>query len=473
MSSSRLLRHLVFAAALAGASVAQGAATITIVNGDAAGVGFNDPTVVAPVGGNPGTTLGQQRLNAFQAAANIWGATLTSTAPIRVLATWEALTCTATGAVLGSAGATSVYRDFPGAPLAGTWYGKALTGKIFGSDPDPTIADIRARFNINLGQPGCLTGTFFYLGLDNNHGSDVDLVAVLLHEFSHGLGFQTYTSGATGAQLAGFPAVWDHFMLDTTTGKTWTEMTEAERVTSAINTDKLVWTGANTVAAVPGVLQAGAPRLTVSAPAPLAGSYLVGTASFGPALASPGLTGEVIPVVDTAPSAGFACTALSLINAAAVNGKIALVDRGGGCGFTVKAANVQAAGAIGVLIVNNVAGSPPPALGGADPTITIPVASLTLADGTALRAGILSRSRLITGLVATMSLDLSLRAGADASNRPYLYTPNPFAAGSSVSHWSQSATPNQLMEPSISADLTHSVAPPQDLTFPLLRDTGW
>jgi hypothetical protein len=42
-----------------------GAATITILNNDGAGVGFNDPTVVAPGGGNLGTTLGQQRLNAF------------------------------------------------------------------------------------------------------------------------------------------------------------------------------------------------------------------------------------------------------------------------------------------------------------------------------------------------------------------------------------------------------------------------
>jgi len=40
--------------------------TIVIENGDAAGVGFNDPTVVAPVGGNGGTTLGQQRLLLFR-----------------------------------------------------------------------------------------------------------------------------------------------------------------------------------------------------------------------------------------------------------------------------------------------------------------------------------------------------------------------------------------------------------------------
>ena len=66
-----------------------GAATIAILNDDPAGVGFNDPTVVAPVGGNPGTTLGQQRLNAFQAAANKWGATLTSGVTIVVRATWD------------------------------------------------------------------------------------------------------------------------------------------------------------------------------------------------------------------------------------------------------------------------------------------------------------------------------------------------------------------------------------------------
>jgi hypothetical protein len=32
---------------------------------------------------------------------------------------------------------------------------------------------------------------------------------------------------------------------------------------------------------------------------------------------------------------------------------------------------------------------------------------------------------------------------------------------------------NQLMEPSINGDLTQSVLPPLDLTFPLLQDIGW
>lgn len=39
-----------------------GGATITIVNGDGAGEGFNDATAKAPEGSNNGATLGAQRL---------------------------------------------------------------------------------------------------------------------------------------------------------------------------------------------------------------------------------------------------------------------------------------------------------------------------------------------------------------------------------------------------------------------------
>src|SRR5881296_2296728 len=98
------------------------AATIVIINNNAAGVGFNDPTPRAPVGGNPGTTLGDQRLYIFQYAANIWGSLLPSNVTILVRAQFAAQTCTATSATLGSAGAVTVHRDFAGAPVPGTWY---------------------------------------------------------------------------------------------------------------------------------------------------------------------------------------------------------------------------------------------------------------------------------------------------------------------------------------------------------------
>ncbi len=365
-----------------------------------------------------------------------------------------------------------VFRDFTGAPVGGHWYGKALANKLFGNDLNSSTADIRARFNVNLGQAGCLDGVFFYLGLDNNHGANVDLVTVLEHEFAHGLGFQTYTNGSTGAQLAGFPSIWDDFLLDTTTGKAWSDMTDAERVTSALNTRRLVWNGANATAAVPTVLQPGTPLLTVTAPPSVAGAYSIGAASFGPALNSPGVTGEVMQVVDTAPNAGLACAPLSALNAAAVNGKIAVVDRGT-CTFNVKVKAAQDAGAVAAVVVDNVAGSPPAGLGGTDATVTIPSARVTLADGNALKAALATRSRLHSGMSANLGINLAIRQGADGLGRALLYTPNPYQAGSSVSHWDTIAFPNHLMEPAINGDLTHEVAPPNDLTFPLLEDIGW
>jgi hypothetical protein len=83
-----LVTALVLAAGLA--ATAARSATVTIINNDGPGEGFNDPTPVAPVGGNPGVTLGAQRLNAFTHAANIWGACLSSPVTITVRANGRA-----------------------------------------------------------------------------------------------------------------------------------------------------------------------------------------------------------------------------------------------------------------------------------------------------------------------------------------------------------------------------------------------
>ena len=68
-----------------------------------------------------------------------------------------------------------------------------------------------------------------------------------------------------------------------------------------------------------------------------------------------------------------------MINGSEIAGKIALIDRGD-CFFVDKVKHAQNAGAIAVIIANNVSG-PPPNLGGNDPTIAIPSASVTLQDG--------------------------------------------------------------------------------------------
>ena len=254
------------------ASQSASAATIVILNNDQPNVGFNDPTAASPVGNNTGTTLGQQRLNSFQFAANIWGATLNSSVTITIRASWSALSCTSTTATLGSAGATGIVRNFPNAPFQDTWYSEALANSLAGSDLNSSNPEISAQFNVNLGNTGCLDGTHFYLGLDNNHGSDVDLVSVLIHEFAHGLGFQTFTNSSTGAQQSGqsgsFPSIYDRFLTDATSGKTWNSMTDVERQASAINTGNLVWNGNQTDTDLRGVL--GTARLRVNAPAAIA-----------------------------------------------------------------------------------------------------------------------------------------------------------------------------------------------------------
>ena len=142
MLSANWLRGLALTCGLLGAVVAVSppatAATFVIVNNDGAGEGFNDTTAAAPVGGNPGTTLGAQRLNAFQAAADVWGALLVSNVTIRVAANFDPLSCTATSGTLGSAGPTFVYRDFSGAPQASTFYWSALANALAGTDLNTT-----------------------------------------------------------------------------------------------------------------------------------------------------------------------------------------------------------------------------------------------------------------------------------------------------------------------------------------------
>lgn len=461
------MKNRLLALAFAAAIATHAAATITIVNGDPDGMGFNDPTPVDPVGGNTGTTLGQQRQFAFQAAADKWGATLNSIVPIRVLASWEALSCTDSSAVLGSAGAVAVFRNFVNVPRMATWYSKAQANALAGVDLSPSLPDIKARFNVNLGSPGCLTGSFFYLGFDGNHGNNADLVTILIHEFAHGLGFQSYTSGLTGAQQAGTPSAWDYFLLDTTTGKTWDQMTDGERASSALKVGKLVWTGSqvNTAAAA-SVLALGTPSLRITQPLSVAGSYLIGPASFGPALGDPALNGEVATFADTAGQA-LACGGLSPDNAAAVAGKIALIDRGT-CTFVIKAANLQAAGAIGMIVADNVAGAPPPALGGSDPSIMIPAVRISQADGVSLKAALAAGTSS-----ALLGLNTAQLKGADTNGNMLMYLVDPYQSGSSVAHFDTSAFPNQLMEPFVNDDLTHELTPPFDLTLMLLRDIGW
>lgn len=124
------------------------------------------------------------------------------------------------------------------------------------------------------------------------------------------------------------------------------------------------------------------PLVTIDPPSAAAGSYLAAGASFGPAPTEVGVSGEVALVDDGSAAPTLGCEPLVGFPA----GAVALVDRGE-CRFTVKVSNAQQAGAVGVIVANNVPGAPV-TMGGADPTITIPAVMVSLDDGAVIRAGL-------------------------------------------------------------------------------------
>jgi len=150
-------------------------------------------------------------------------------------------------------------------------------------------------------------------------------------------------------------------------------------------------------------------RLTVNTPAAIAGTYFAQAALFGPPLTS-ALTGDVVAALDAGDPATGAnldgCTALT--NAAAVAGKIALINRGT-CEFGVKVLNAQQAGAAAAIIVDNAASGlilmGPGAVGS---QVTIPSISVQRATGTAIRGQLAS---------STVNVTIGPKPGTDASYR--------------------------------------------------------
>ncbi len=234
------------------------AATVTIINLDVAGTGLNDTTPATPVGGNAGTTKGDQALIVFEEAASIWGGILGSPVEIKVGSSFAALSCSATSGVLGSAGPQTAHRDFANAPLASTWYPQALANSLAGADLDAATNDIGMQFNGSMGTPGCLESLSWYMGLDAvEPANTISLLSVALHEIGHGLGFASFVTLSTGALFNALPDGYSSNLEDHSTGLLYPAMTNAQRVAASTNTGNLHWTGALVVAAS-GVLSSGA-----------------------------------------------------------------------------------------------------------------------------------------------------------------------------------------------------------------------
>ena len=131
-----------------------------------------------------------------------------------------------------------------------------------------------------------------------------------------------------------------------------------------------------------------------------------------------------------------ACSALPTGSLA---GQIALVRRGT-CAFFIKATNVQAAGAVGAVLYDNVLGALTATVAGT-PAITIPVVVVTAADGAALNAQMDAGPITLTwgtsigaatnSLANTLSTFSSLGLTADLGFKPDIAAPG----GSIYSTW--------------------------------------
>lgn len=251
------------------APIVQGT-TIVLDIQDGAGEGMNDTTPATPVGGNYGTTIGEQRVIVFEYAAAMIESIVDSPATIVIEAEFDPLTCSANSATLGQAGASGWTQNTCGIALSNTWTPYALVNAQNGENPAcdgffddwpdedlfPSASDISITFNSDIdNNNSCLNNRDFYYGLDGDPGTDIDLLSTVLHEIIHGLGFQTLVNLSTGFKSSGDNDVYMRQLRDLSINDNWGDVTmnNGERQASAIDDGDLVWSGSAVSANLGGV----------------------------------------------------------------------------------------------------------------------------------------------------------------------------------------------------------------------------
>jgi hypothetical protein len=206
--------------------------------------------------------------------------------------------------------------------------------------------------------------------------------------------------------------------------------------------------------------------LTAVLPGPTPQFMPYAGSEFGPTFPANGINGTVV-ISDTGavPPADPTGACEAIVNAPEINGNIAFIRRGI-CNFDDKVYRAQQAGAIAVIIANNV--EPGILVAGGDSivdgvpvSITIPTAVVSKQDGDALLAA-------SPGVQVSFSPVTSQHVGT-YGNQARLYAPPVFSSGSSVSHWTTDASPNLLMEPNINPALDRQL----DITLTQMKDIGW
>ena len=442
------------------------AATFVIQIDDDPNEGFNDPSPprnADQIGNNPGTTLGDMRLNVFQAAADVWGEILNSNITITVGGSFEEKFCSANSATLGSAGANGSVANLPGLD-PDIAYPIALGESLNDSNINGTLVEINASFNSLVdSDPACLDGGGFYYGLDDNAPpGTTPLFPVVLHELAHGLGFASMINSSNGSfnSPKGFPDTFSSRLLDLDNGKSWDEMNNAERLASALNEPELVWEGAQVTADRDEYLDFF-PGLAINAPAPIVGTFEVVPGEKSATIPGGDITagivdGNTFNDVDNILATG--CTQIGYGGTFA--GKIVLFDSTPDCSPAVIAFRTEYEGALGLIIADTSGSGFPDMSGSIFNPINIPYIGVEKSVADDLRANLAT---------ANVTLQNTTKFLGENQGMVKMFAPTVFESSSSVSHWSKTASPNLLMEPVLSGLDFADV----DLTAAAFKDIGW
>lgn len=178
-----------------------------------------------------------------QAAIDTWAENFDSKVPIYIDATWGR---SSSFSILGSARPGSYFANFSSAPDPSLWYPSALANALAGKDLDGDSPEMVITVN-------SLANWYRGNGVGPSK-SEYDLQSVILHEMAHGLGFLSTDSydNFFGYGSIDQPTPYDAYV-QTGDGRRLSDLPSPSLELGEALTSKLVWSGAQGIAANGGV----------------------------------------------------------------------------------------------------------------------------------------------------------------------------------------------------------------------------